>query len=44
VNPFRLWVYLQTAPLFWLTATLGAYLIADALARRGPSSARQHRG
>jgi predicted murein hydrolase (TIGR00659 family) len=33
VNPFRLWVYLQTAPLFWLTATLGAYLIADALAR-----------
>jgi predicted murein hydrolase (TIGR00659 family) len=33
VNPFRLWVYLQTAPLFWLTATLGAYLIADALSR-----------
>ena len=33
MNPFRLWVYLQTAPLFWLTATLGAYLIADALAR-----------
>jgi predicted murein hydrolase (TIGR00659 family) len=33
VNPFRLWVYLQTAPLFWLTATIGAFLIADALAR-----------
>ncbi len=33
MNPFRLWVYLQTAPLFWLTATIGAFLIADALAR-----------
>jgi len=33
VNSFRLWVYLQTAPLFWLTATLGAYLVADWLAR-----------
>ena len=33
MNGFRLWVYLQTAPLFWLTATLGAYLIADALSR-----------
>ena len=33
VTPFRLWVYLQTTPLFWLTATLAAYLIADALAR-----------
>jgi putative effector of murein hydrolase len=31
--PFRLWVYLQTTPLFWLTATLGAYLIADSLAK-----------
>ena len=33
MNSFRLWVYLQTTPLFWLTATLGAFLIADALAR-----------
>ncbi len=30
--PFRLWVYLQTTPLFWLTATLAAYLIADRIA------------
>jgi predicted murein hydrolase (TIGR00659 family) len=36
--PFRLWVYLQTTPLFWLTATLGAYLIADGLAQ----AARRH--
>jgi predicted murein hydrolase (TIGR00659 family) len=39
VNPFRLWVYLQTTPLFWLAATLGAFLAADALAglvRRNP--------
>jgi len=33
MNPFRLWVYLQTTPLFWLTATLAAFLVADALAR-----------
>ena len=33
MNSFRLWVYLQTTPLFWLTATLGAFLIADGLAR-----------
>ncbi len=33
MNSFRLWVYLQTTPLFWLTATLGAFLIADALAQ-----------
>ncbi len=31
--PFRLWVYLQTTPLFWLTATLVAFLIADSLAK-----------
>jgi predicted murein hydrolase (TIGR00659 family) len=39
MTPFRLWVYLQTTPLFWLTATVGAYLVADALAkaaRRNP--------
>lgn len=34
MNSFRLWVYLQTTPLFWLTATLGAFLVADAIARR----------
>ena len=28
-----LWVYLSTAPLFWLTLTLLAWLAADALAR-----------
>lgn len=33
MNSFRLWVYLQTTPLFWLAATLGAFLIAEALAR-----------
>ena len=33
MTPFRLWVYLQTTPLFWLTATLAAFLIADALAK-----------
>ena len=38
MSNWRLWVYLQTTPLFWLTATLGAFLVADALARR----ARRH--
>ena len=33
MNSWRLWVYLQTTPLFWLTATLGAFLVADFLAR-----------
>ena len=33
MNSWRLWIYLQTTPLFWLTATLGAFLIADSLAR-----------
>ena len=33
MTPFRLWVYLQTTPLFWLTATLAAFLIADTLAK-----------
>jgi predicted murein hydrolase (TIGR00659 family) len=39
MTPFRLWVYLQTTPLFWLTATLAAFLIAEGLAhlaRRHP--------
>jgi predicted murein hydrolase (TIGR00659 family) len=35
---WRLWVYLQTTPLFWLTATVGAFLIADWAAHR----ARRH--
>jgi predicted murein hydrolase (TIGR00659 family) len=38
VNSWRLWVYLQTTPLFWLTATLGAFLVADALSK----AARRH--
>jgi predicted murein hydrolase (TIGR00659 family) len=33
VNSWKLWVYLQTTPLFWLTATLGAFMLADYLAR-----------
>ncbi len=33
MTPFRLWVYLQTTPLFWLTTTLAAYLIADRAAQ-----------
>jgi predicted murein hydrolase (TIGR00659 family) len=39
MNSFRLWVYLQASPLFWLTATVGAFLVADRLAaaaRRNP--------
>lgn len=28
-----LWVYLSTAPLFWLTVTLGAWLVADGLSK-----------
>ena len=44
MTPFRLWVYLQTTPLFWLTATLAAFLVADALAQGGgPPPARQSR-
>ena len=31
---WRLWVYLQTTPLFWLTATLGAFLVADEISKR----------
>jgi hypothetical protein len=33
MTPIRVWVYLQTPPLFWLTATLGAFLVADGLAK-----------
>lgn len=35
---WKLWVYLQATPLFWLTATVGAFIIADAAAQR----ARRH--
>ena len=38
MTPFRLWVYLQTTPLFWLTATLAAYMIAETIA----CAARRH--
>ncbi len=30
---FSLWVYLSATPLFWLTVTLGAWLLADAASR-----------
>jgi predicted murein hydrolase (TIGR00659 family) len=30
----RLWVFLAASPLFWLTATLAAYVLADALSQR----------
>ncbi len=33
MTSFRLWVYLQTTPLFWLTATLAAFLVAEGLAK-----------
>jgi predicted murein hydrolase (TIGR00659 family) len=33
MTPFRLWVYLQATPLFWLTATLAAFVVADSLAK-----------
>jgi putative effector of murein hydrolase len=26
---YSIWVYLQAEPLFWLTLTIGSYLIAD---------------
>jgi predicted murein hydrolase (TIGR00659 family) len=29
-----LWVYLSTTPLLWLTATLGAYLVAEVVSNR----------
>lgn len=33
MSVFGLWVYLSTAPLFWLTVTLLAWIVADALAK-----------
>jgi predicted murein hydrolase (TIGR00659 family) len=31
-NPFSIWVYLSATPLFWLTLTLVAWLVAEAIA------------
>lgn len=28
---YQVWVYLQAEPLFWLTLTIGAYLLANRL-------------
>jgi predicted murein hydrolase (TIGR00659 family) len=32
-DPFALWVYLSTTPLVWLTVTVGAWIVADAVAK-----------
>ena len=34
MSVIELWVYLSTSPLLWLTATLGAYVIADRLSQK----------
>ena len=31
---YRIWVYLQTEPLFWLTITIGAFLVGDYLYKK----------
>ena len=31
---YKIWVYLQTEPLFWITLTLGAYLVGDYLYKK----------
>ena len=31
---YSIWVYLQAEPLFWLTLTIGSYLIADFIYRK----------
>lgn len=28
---YSIWVYLQAEPLFWLTLTIGSYLVGDYL-------------
>jgi len=33
MKSFSLWVYLSATPLFWLTVTLGAWLVAETLSR-----------
>ena len=32
-DPARIWSYLAQGPLLWLTATLAAYVVGDALSR-----------
>ena len=34
---YSIWVYLQAEPLFWLTLTIGSYLIADFIYRKSNS-------
>ena len=34
MDSWKLWVYLQATPLFWLTATLAAFFVADLLAQK----------
>ena len=31
---YNIWVYLQAEPLFWLTLTIGAYLVGDYLYKK----------
>ena len=31
---YYIWIYLQAEPLFWLTLTIGSYLIADFIYRK----------
>ena len=31
---YSIWIYLQAEPLFWLTLTIGSYLIADFIYRK----------
>ena len=31
---YQIWVYLQTEPLFWLTLTIGAFLVADKIYKK----------
>ena len=31
---YSIWVYLQAEPLFWLTLTIGSYIISDSIYRK----------
>ena len=31
---YNIWVYLQAEPLFWLTLTIGSYIISDLIYRK----------
>ena len=31
---YSIWVYLQAEPLFWLTLTIGSYLVGDYLYKK----------